>query len=221
MTRCNVLLVAAAAAARALPGAAVSCPAPRSRLGHGPGRRPRRGCGSRCSHHARRRAVRRSCVPARAPGRARCPRPQSESAAAPQPDPERPAPGNATRSGAAAAGGGASNSTGDALVTRVSRLLRALPTLKAAVVVACAVAALLLGCLLLRVFRSGRRLKKTRKYDIITTPAERVEMAPLNEEDDEDEDATVFDIKYRYGTGTEASSGPEGIGVVQRSPLKH
>lgn len=45
--------------------------------------------------------------------------------------------------------------------------------------------------------RSGRRLKKTRKYDIITTPAERVEMAPLNEEDDEEEDATVFDIKYR------------------------
>ncbi|XP_016053232.1 PREDICTED: membrane protein FAM174B [Miniopterus natalensis] len=44
---------------------------------------------------------------------------------------------------------------------------------------------------------SGRRLKKTRKYDIITTPAERVEMAPLNEEDDEDEDSTVFDIKYR------------------------
>lgn len=45
--------------------------------------------------------------------------------------------------------------------------------------------------------RLGKRLKKTRKYDIITTPAERVEMAPLNEEDDEDEDATVFDIKYR------------------------
>lgn len=45
--------------------------------------------------------------------------------------------------------------------------------------------------------RSGKRLKKTRKYDIITTPAERVEMAPLNDEDDEDEDSTVFDIKYR------------------------
>ena len=51
----------------------------------------------------------------------------------------------------------------------------------------------------------GKRLKKTRKYDIITTPAERVEMAPLNEEDDEEEDATVFDIKYRCGQGTEAS----------------
>lgn len=47
-------------------------------------------------------------------------------------------------------------------------------------------------------FRSGKRIKKTRKYDIITTPAERVEMAPLNEEDDEDEDSTVFDVKYRY-----------------------
>uniref|UniRef100_A0A8C9UB82 Family with sequence similarity 174 member B n=1 Tax=Serinus canaria TaxID=9135 RepID=A0A8C9UB82_SERCA len=45
--------------------------------------------------------------------------------------------------------------------------------------------------------RSGKRIKKTRKYDIITTPAERVEMAPLNEEDDEDEDSTVFDVKYR------------------------
>ena len=51
-------------------------------------------------------------------------------------------------------------------------------------------------------------MKKTRKYDIITTPAERVEMAPLNEEDDEDEDSTVFDIKYRYGgwRGAAASS---------------
>ncbi|XP_073738386.1 membrane protein FAM174B isoform X2 [Callorhinus ursinus] len=47
--------------------------------------------------------------------------------------------------------------------------------------------------------RSGKRLKKTRKYDIITTPAERVEMAPLNEDDDDDEDSTVFDIKYRCG----------------------
>ncbi|EPQ10013.1 Membrane protein FAM174B, partial [Myotis brandtii] len=76
---------------------------------------------------------------------------------------------------------------------------RDLPTLKAAVIVACAFTAFLIACLLLRVFRSGKRLKKTRKYDIITTPAERVEMAPLNEEDDEDEDSTVFDIKYRSG----------------------
>nr|KAF6399188.1 family with sequence similarity 174 member B [Molossus molossus] len=55
---------------------------------------------------------------------------------------------------------------------------------------------------------SGKRLKKTRKYDIITTPAERVEMAPLNEEDDEDEDSTVFDIKYRYsGNGSSVHFG--------------
>uniref|UniRef100_A0A8C5NTY9 Family with sequence similarity 174, member B n=2 Tax=Jaculus jaculus TaxID=51337 RepID=A0A8C5NTY9_JACJA len=103
-------------------------------------------------------------------------------------------PGNGTQP---AGGRGASNSSGDALVTRISTLLRDLPTLKAAVIVACAFSALLVACLLLRVFRLGKRLKKTRKYDIITTPAERVEMAPLNEEDDEDEDSTVFDIKYR------------------------
>ncbi|XP_036267711.1 membrane protein FAM174B [Pipistrellus kuhlii] len=121
------------------------------------------------------------------------------------PQPQHQPPGsrsvNATRPGAAAeatvTGGGSSNSSGDALVTRLSSLLRDLPTLKAAVIVACAFSAFLIACLLLRVFRSGKRLKKTRKYDIITTPAERVEMAPLNEEDDEDEDSTVFDIKYR------------------------
>ncbi|KAM6201786.1 membrane protein FAM174B [Rhynchocyon petersi] len=138
-----------------------------------------------------------------APGPRAC---LAESAPAPQPAPARqprplpgPGPGNATRTapGAAAGGGGSSNSSGDALVTRISSLLRDLPTLKAAVIVACAFSALLIACLLLRVFRSGKRLKKTRKYDIITTPAERVEMAPLNEDDDEDEDSTVFDIKYR------------------------
>ncbi|XP_051062480.1 membrane protein FAM174B [Phodopus roborovskii] len=104
---------------------------------------------------------------------------------------------NVTRLESGVAGGGGSNSSGQAVVTRISSLLRDLPTLKAAVIVACAFSALLIACLLLRVFRMGKRLKKTRKYDIITTPAERVEMAPLNEEDDEDEDATVFDIKYR------------------------
>ncbi|KAM7230975.1 hypothetical protein CapIbe_018465 [Capra ibex] len=132
---------------------------------------------------------------------------RAQSAAPPQPGAERqprpppgPGPGNATGTGsgeAAGGGGGGSNSSGDALVTRISSLLRDLPTLKAAVIVACAFTAFLIACLLLRVFRSGKRLKKTRKYDIITTPAERVEMAPLNEEDDEDEDSTVFDIKYR------------------------
>ncbi|XP_008069159.2 membrane protein FAM174B [Carlito syrichta] len=99
--------------------------------------------------------------------------------------------------GGGGAGSSGFNGSGDALVTRISTLLHDLPTLKAAVIVACAFTALLIACLLLRVFRSGKRLKKTRKYDIITTPAERVEMAPLNEEDDEDEDSTVFDIKYR------------------------
>ncbi|EAX02154.1 membrane protein FAM174B precursor [Homo sapiens] len=132
---------------------------------------------------------------------------RAESVSAPWPEPEResrpppgPGPGNTTRFGSGAAGGSgssSSNSSGDALVTRISILLRDLPTLKAAVIVAFAFTTLLIACLLLRVFRSGKRLKKTRKYDIITTPAERVEMAPLNEEDDEDEDSTVFDIKYR------------------------
>ena len=40
-------------------------------------------------------------------------------------------------------------------------------------------------------------MRKTRKYDIITTPAERVEMAPLNEGEDDEDDSTLFDIKYR------------------------
>nr|XP_044617757.1 membrane protein FAM174B isoform X1 [Equus asinus] len=126
---------------------------------------------------------------------------RAESAAPPQPG---PGPGNATWT-ASGGGGSSSNSSGDTLVTRISSLLRDLPTLKAAVIVACAFTALLIACLLLRVFRSGRRLKKTRKYDIITTPAERVEMAPLNEEDDEDEDSTVFDIKYRAHSTWKAS----------------
>uniref|UniRef100_A0A8C9SU76 Repulsive guidance molecule BMP co-receptor a n=2 Tax=Scleropages formosus TaxID=113540 RepID=A0A8C9SU76_SCLFO len=45
---------------------------------------------------------------------------------------------------------------------------------------------------------SGRKVRKTRKYDIITTPAERIEMAPLNEENEDEEDSTLFDIKYRW-----------------------
>ncbi|XP_048225258.1 membrane protein FAM174B [Perognathus longimembris pacificus] len=119
---------------------------------------------------------------------------RAESPPAPERPPPGPVPRNATR---AEPGPGGSNSSGDALVTRISTLLRGLPALKAAAVVACVLSALLVACLLLRVCRFGKRLKKTRKYDIITTPAERVEMAPLNEEDDEDEDSTVFDIKYR------------------------
>ncbi|XP_019359359.1 PREDICTED: membrane protein FAM174B, partial [Gavialis gangeticus] len=78
-----------------------------------------------------------------------------------------------------------------------SALLRDLSALKAAVIAACALSAALVACLLLRLCRSGERIRKTRKYDIITTPAERVEMAPLNEDEDDDEDSTVFDVKYR------------------------
>uniref|UniRef100_A0A8C6W1H2 Uncharacterized protein n=2 Tax=Nannospalax galili TaxID=1026970 RepID=A0A8C6W1H2_NANGA len=80
------------------------------------------------------------------------------SAPASQPEAEqRPlsgsGPPNATQLGTGVTGGGSSNSSGDALVTRISTLLRDLPTLKAAVIVACAFSALLVACLLLRVFR--------------------------------------------------------------------
>ncbi|KAM6308497.1 membrane protein FAM174B [Aegotheles albertisi] len=105
---------------------------------------------------------------------------------------EPPPAGNGSRLPAGPPG----NHSG-AQLSPVPALLRDLSALKAAVIGACALTAALIACLLLRVFRSGKRIKKTRKYDIITTPAERVEMAPLNEEDDEDEDSTVFDVKYR------------------------
>nr|XP_060611614.1 membrane protein FAM174B [Anolis sagrei ordinatus] len=113
-----------------------------------------------------------------------------------------PAPSNATADARPAfseppPAGNRSDSGSGALLSPVSALLRDLPALKAAVVGACAASAALVACLLFRVLRSARKTKKTRKYDIITTPAERVEMAPLNEDDDEDEDSTVFDIKYR------------------------
>ncbi|KAK6320208.1 hypothetical protein J4Q44_G00093150 [Coregonus suidteri] len=65
------------------------------------------------------------------------------------------------------------------------------------IAVAWEVIAVLITCLVIKVIRSGRRIRKTRKYDIITTPAERVEMAPLNEENDDEEDSTLFDVKYR------------------------
>uniref|UniRef100_H9G383 Family with sequence similarity 174 member B n=1 Tax=Anolis carolinensis TaxID=28377 RepID=H9G383_ANOCA len=120
----------------------------------------------------------------------------SSSAAVP------PVPSNATADARPAfseppPAGNRSDSGAGARLSPVSALLRDLPALKAAVVGACAASAALVACLLFRVLRSGRKMKKTRKYDIITTPAERVEMAPLNEDDDEDEDSTVFDIKYR------------------------
>ncbi|XP_031242854.1 membrane protein FAM174B isoform X2 [Mastomys coucha] len=212
MTLCNVLV--AAAAARVLPGSAASCRASRSRLGRGRPRRRPPGCqppGRRPPHRACAQRTMSTLPPPPPPplllllllallaAPAVLAR-RAESASAPQPEADHqppPSPGNATQLGSGMAGGEGSNRSVDAVVTRISSLLRDLPTLKATVIVACAFSALLIACLLLRVFRLGKRLKKTRKYDIITTPAERVEMAPLNEEDDEDEDATVFDIKYR------------------------
>ncbi|XP_078539281.1 membrane protein FAM174B isoform X2 [Lissotriton helveticus] len=83
------------------------------------------------------------------------------------------------------------------LVTRISTIFKDLPTIKNVVIAVCGFTAFLIACLMFKIFRSGRRIRKTRKYDIITTPAERVEMAPLNEENDDDEDSTVFDVKYR------------------------
>ncbi|XP_078386143.1 membrane protein FAM174B [Cetorhinus maximus] len=93
------------------------------------------------------------------------------------------------------------NATGTASTTaaafgNIASILRHFSTLKNLVLVACAGAFLLIVGLLVRVIRSGRKIKKTRKYDIITTPAEKVEMTPLKEDDDDDEDATVFDVKY-------------------------
>ncbi|XP_067874205.1 membrane protein FAM174B [Heterodontus francisci] len=88
-----------------------------------------------------------------------------------------------------------SNATATAFDS-VASILRHFSTLKNLVLAACAGSFLIIVCLLARVIRSGKKTKKTRKYDIITTPAEKVEMTPLNEDDDDDEDATVFDVKY-------------------------
>ncbi|KAJ8003259.1 hypothetical protein DPEC_G00167560 [Dallia pectoralis] len=81
--------------------------------------------------------------------------------------------------------------------SRISSLLQYLPALKNIVICICVLTAVLITCLVIKVIRSGRRLRKTRKYDIITTPGERVEMAPLNGENEDEEDSTLFDIKYR------------------------
>ncbi|KAF7224482.1 membrane protein FAM174B isoform X2 [Nothobranchius furzeri] len=80
---------------------------------------------------------------------------------------------------------------------RISPLMAHLPALKNIVIFIFVLTAALITCLVVRVIRSGRRIRKTRKYDIITTPAERVEMAPLNEENDDEDDSTLFDVKYR------------------------
>ncbi|XP_030280873.1 membrane protein FAM174B [Sparus aurata] len=90
-----------------------------------------------------------------------------------------------------------SNVTDAAVGSRISSLMTHLPTLKNIVIFICVLTAVLITVLVIKVIRSGRRIRKTRKYDIITTPAERVEMAPLNEENDEDDDSTLFDVKYR------------------------
>ncbi|XP_053282768.1 membrane protein FAM174B [Pleuronectes platessa] len=89
------------------------------------------------------------------------------------------------------------NVTDDAVGSRISSLMTHLPTLKNIVIFICVLTAALITCLVIKVIRSGRRIRKTRKYDIITTPAERVEMAPLNEENDDEDDSTLFDVKYR------------------------
>ncbi|XP_030622005.1 membrane protein FAM174B [Chanos chanos] len=81
--------------------------------------------------------------------------------------------------------------------SRISTILRDLPTLKNIVIFICVLSTLLITCLVIKVYRTGKKIRKTRKYDIITTPAERVEMAPLNEENEDDDDSTLFDVKYR------------------------
>ncbi|KAI9529844.1 hypothetical protein NQZ68_008083 [Dissostichus eleginoides] len=89
------------------------------------------------------------------------------------------------------------NVTDTAVGSRISSIMTHLPTLKNIVIFICVLTAVLITCLVIKVIRSGRRIRKTRKYDIITTPAERVEMAPLNEENDDEDDSTLFDVKYR------------------------
>ncbi|KAG7473257.1 hypothetical protein MATL_G00093770 [Megalops atlanticus] len=92
-----------------------------------------------------------------------------------------------------------SNSTehSSAVGSRISSILKDLPTLKNIVIFIFVFTVFLITCLVIKVYRTGRKIRKTRKYDIITTPAERVEMAPLNEENDDEDDSTLFDVKYR------------------------
>ncbi|XP_077373751.1 membrane protein FAM174B isoform X2 [Festucalex cinctus] len=93
--------------------------------------------------------------------------------------------------------GGGDNGTHAAVGSPTSSLMTHLPTLKVIVIFTCVLTGALIICLLYKVVRSGRRIRKTRKYDIITTPAERVEMAPLNDENDDEDDSTLFDVNYR------------------------
>ncbi|XP_040198296.1 membrane protein FAM174B [Rana temporaria] len=101
-----------------------------------------------------------------------------------------------TRNSTAETPGTPSNDTNG--VTRVSSIREYMPTIRSVFIFVCGFSTLLIACLVVKIIRSGKRIRKTRKYDIITTPAERVEMAPLNEDNFEDEDSTVFDVKYRY-----------------------
>lgn len=89
------------------------------------------------------------------------------------------------------------NETDWAEGSRISTILRDLPTIKGFSISICVLTVLLITCLVIKICRSAKKIRKTRKYDIITTPAERVEMAPLNEDNDEDEDSTLFDVKYK------------------------
>ncbi|NP_001076565.1 membrane protein FAM174B isoform 1 precursor [Danio rerio] len=98
--------------------------------------------------------------------------------------------------------GSAQNTTDAAVGSRLSTILRDLPTIKNISIFICVLTTLLITCLVIKICRSARKIRKTRKYDIITTPAERVEMAPLNEENDEEDDSTLFDVKYRCITTT-------------------
>nr|XP_033775883.1 membrane protein FAM174B [Geotrypetes seraphini] len=106
----------------------------------------------------------------------------------------------ALNSSTEAAGENATAGENTFFTTYLPGSLQHLLTVKVAVIVACAFSFLLVVCLVIRIckYRSGKKIRKTRKYDIITTPAERVEMAPLNEDNEDDEDSTVFDVKYRY-----------------------
>uniref|UniRef100_A0A8C0YGU6 Family with sequence similarity 174 member B n=2 Tax=Cyprinus carpio TaxID=7962 RepID=A0A8C0YGU6_CYPCA len=89
------------------------------------------------------------------------------------------------------------NATDAAAGSRISTILRDLPTIKSISIFIFVLTTLLITCLVIKLFRSAKKIRKTRKYDIITTPAKRVEMAPLNEENYEDDDSTLFDVKYR------------------------
>ncbi|XP_073706652.1 membrane protein FAM174B [Garra rufa] len=89
------------------------------------------------------------------------------------------------------------NATNAEVGSRISTILRDLPTIKGISIFVCVLTILLITCLVIKICRSAKKIRKTRKYDIITTPAERVEMAPLNEENEEDDDSTLFDVKYR------------------------